>query len=287
MPGAGPQDESGPVNLTNPQLLAKGMLNTSAPIRPLCPGNKRTAGRVCMLAVAALALAAFLVSAGCVSFMRNLNPWASRGSEKPSPPADSKSSSAKESPLKRPKIPELAQPGEHEPEGSRTSIKVAPERASSEVAAKDKAKGERKSGESSGSGDKPEREKKAGTSAAASSESATSDAEHDIDSKEAFKKHDHVGYVEVIKTKADELVKKQSNCTLARLCRHTITDEWTLQVYVRRAKTFSFVLYSWDEIDEKWEKSYESEDRPATQWEHHLRFSSASKECTDIKGKER
>ncbi len=96
-----------------------------------------------------------------------------------------------------------------------------------------------------------------------------------------------LSHVELIKKKAHELIKKERDCTLGRLCRNSITDEWSLTVYVAQPKTFSFVVYSWDEIDGKWENSYASEKRPAAQLEHHLKFSSASKECTDIKGSQR
>lgn len=240
-----------------------------------------------MLVLAAFACISLLTTAGCVSFMRNLNPWATREPEKPKPASKQTSSSAEKTALKRPKIPELAQPGEHEPEGSRSSIKVSPERVESEAIPKD-----RKSGASS-TGQENKSDKGVSTSKAEKTDSSSSKSPSDeaveepyenIDRKNAFKKHDHVAYVKLIKTKADALIEKQSDCTLARLCRNTISDEWTLQVFTRQTKTFSFVLYSWDEIDEKWEKSADSTTMPIGQWEHHLRFSSACKECTNVKG---
>jgi hypothetical protein len=249
-----------------------------------------------MLVVTALTVSSFLVSAGCVSYMRNLNPWAPRDAQKTKPPAESQSSSAEEKALKRPKIPDIPQPASNEPEGSRTSVKVSPERSKSDSGMEEKKKGKDKAPITASADNKqdataPPNDSKGHSSAEKKekdeSSGASTEPEEKLDKKDAFKKHDHVGYVELVKKKAQELIAKQSDCTFARLCRHSVTDEWTLQVYVREPKSFSFVLYSWDEIDEKWQKSYTSEKRPSAQWDHHLRFTSASKECTDLKGKAR
>ena len=253
-----------------------------------------------MIAVVAFTGLCFVVCAGCVSFMQNWNPWAARETRKSESLTASKTSSREKTPLERPNIPDETQPDE--PAKSRSSVKVSSKGFDTDRAARDKKNGDSKSSTRAKTEDQsdqdaasshPKKKARHAESKQSSETDKTKTADPAVESDEtdkksrAFKQHDHVAYVERLKSKADELIKKEQRCTLARLCRHTITDEWTLQLYVRQPKSFSFSLYSWDEIDEKWKQSYESETNPGSQWEHHLRFSSAHKECSDLKRKQR
>lgn len=99
-----------------------------------------------------------------------------------------------------------------------------------------------------------------------------------------FQKHDHVKYLELIRAKAIDKMNKEKDVTLARLCRDSTTEEWTLTLYQRRQQYYSFASYVWDEIDGKWEKSLASDKRPVSGWKQHLDFSSAGKDCKVLKG---
>jgi hypothetical protein len=100
---------------------------------------------------------------------------------------------------------------------------------------------------------------------------------------ETGKRHDHTGYLVMIKNRAAELVNKDPACTYARICRQSITDEWSVTLFFQEGKTFRFVTYGWDPVDEKWEQSYASEKRPVAQMEEHAKFTAAGKECTVLK----
>ncbi|MBI5571975.1 MAG: hypothetical protein HY914_18680 [Desulfomonile tiedjei] len=102
--------------------------------------------------------------------------------------------------------------------------------------------------------------------------------------EELFKKHDHEKYVESLKNKAIDQVNRDGKCDYARLCRNSVTDERSLTLYYMDGKTFSFVTYEWDEIDEKWKKDYTSNKWPMSQWEEHLKLAAARQDCTVIKG---
>lgn len=99
-----------------------------------------------------------------------------------------------------------------------------------------------------------------------------------------FKKHDHSKYTQNIKNKAIDEVNRESACKYARLCRDTITHDWGLTLYYLQEKTYVMVTYVWDEIDEKWKKSFSSDKRPMSGWKHHLDFSSGGKACKVLKG---
>ena len=117
-------------------------------------------------------------------------------------------------------------------------------------------------------------------------QASTARANKTKDSEEIpLKKHDHSKYVAAIKGKAIDRVNKSSNVDLARICRDTTTDEWSLTLYHKREKAYSFVSYIWDEIDEKWEEAFSSDQRPIAGWKQHLNFSSAGKKCDVIKGR--
>jgi hypothetical protein len=230
--------------------------------------------------------------------MRNWTPWGSREAKPPDTRAASHPPAAPDATANRSQTPEAALPTEPVHEGSRSSVKVSTKRLEADEGTRGKKTDSSKSPPGLAAEKKSSTETKStppkGDTAHAAPEkakdgpgSSTDDPEENLDKTESFKKHDHVEYVELIKSRANELIKKQRDCTLARLCRNSVTDEWSLAVYVAQQKTFSFVVYAWDEIDEKWENSYVSEKRPAAQLEHHLRFSSAGKECTDLKGSPR
>jgi hypothetical protein len=112
---------------------------------------------------------------------------------------------------------------------------------------------------------------------------ADGDADRLPPSDDALQRHDHAGYVERIKTRATDALNKERTCTYARMCRNAITSEWSLTLYYKEEKTFRFVTYGWDPVDEKWAKSFTSENRPNTQWNEHLKFTAAGKTCTDLK----
>jgi hypothetical protein len=99
-----------------------------------------------------------------------------------------------------------------------------------------------------------------------------------------LKKFDHAKYFDQLRSDAVELVKKESNSSHAILCRDTITDEWSLSIYRIKDNYFAYVVYVWDEIDEKWTKTHDSERRPLTQMKDHLRLSVVHKECKALKG---
>lgn len=100
----------------------------------------------------------------------------------------------------------------------------------------------------------------------------------------SFKKHDHLQYVQLIEKKALEIVKKHREATLVRVCKDTTTDQWTMNIYSKDAKGYSFTSYAWDEVDEKWEESFESRRQPIKRWKSHLDFSAARKTCKVLKG---
>jgi len=99
----------------------------------------------------------------------------------------------------------------------------------------------------------------------------------------AFKRHDHVKYMQKVKNKAIDQVNKEKEVTYARLCRDTTTDEWSLWIYRSEEKSYHFVTYTWDEVDEKWAESFKSDKRPISGWQHHLKFSTDGKDCKDLK----
>ena len=98
-----------------------------------------------------------------------------------------------------------------------------------------------------------------------------------------FEKPDHRKYSNEIKNKAIDLVNKNADASLARLCRDSITDEWSLTIYRKRGKVFTFVIYSWDPIDEQWHESLESGKRPLAMWKSHIEYSRAGRDCDVLK----
>ncbi|MGC8908474.1 MAG: hypothetical protein ACP5M0_13675 [Desulfomonilaceae bacterium] len=101
-----------------------------------------------------------------------------------------------------------------------------------------------------------------------------------------FKKHDHVKYVTMIRNKAIDALNKEPDCDLARLCRDSFTDGWSLTLYKKSGKYYTYTVYAWDEIDGNWVASYASEKRPLANMKKHLSFSSSGKTCQTLKGSE-
>jgi len=99
-----------------------------------------------------------------------------------------------------------------------------------------------------------------------------------------IRKFDRAKYFEQLRSEASEIVKKEPDSSHAILCRDTITDDWSLSIYRIRGNHFEYVVYAWDEIDEKWTKDYDSEKRPLNQMKDHLKISVVNKECKALKG---
>ncbi len=102
-------------------------------------------------------------------------------------------------------------------------------------------------------------------------------------SKEPFKRHDHTKYLEIIKNKAVDLVNSDKESAYAAICKDMITDQWSLAFYYIQEKTYKFVIYVWDEIDDKWQKSFVSDKQPISSLEKHLKYSSSGKDCKVLK----
>lgn len=105
--------------------------------------------------------------------------------------------------------------------------------------------------------------------------------------KPKFKKHDHSKYVKRIKTLAMEALNKESDPFYATLCSDSTTDEWSLTIYFKKAASFRYKSLIWDPIDDKWEKQYESGNKPLVGWKKHVSFVSADKQCNQLKGGDR
>ncbi len=114
----------------------------------------------------------------------------------------------------------------------------------------------------------------------------SSDDSSGQESQSAFKKHDHSKYVTMIRNKAIDALNKEPDCDVARLCRNSFTDHWSLTLYVKKGKYYTYTVYTWDEIDGNWVESYTSENRPVETLKKHISFSSAGKTCQTLKGSE-
>ena len=62
--------------------------------------------------------------------------------------------------------------------------------------------------------------------------------------------------MELMKNKAIDLVNSEKECDQAIICKDMITDQWSLTLYYMKEKTYKFVTYVWDEIDDNWQKSF-------------------------------
>ena len=99
-----------------------------------------------------------------------------------------------------------------------------------------------------------------------------------------FKKHNHQDYVTRIRNLAIDEVNKEPSAFYATICNDSTTDDWTLTIYFRLDKMFSYKSFVWDSIDDKWDREYESEKRSLNMWKKHLTFASSGKKCKVIKG---
>jgi hypothetical protein len=99
-----------------------------------------------------------------------------------------------------------------------------------------------------------------------------------------IKKHDHSKYVTALRNKAIDLLNREENVYYARLCKDFATDQWSFTIYYKQQTIFSFIIYTWDEIDQKWVKSLTSDKRPMARFQKHLNFYTAGKECQILKG---
>jgi hypothetical protein len=100
---------------------------------------------------------------------------------------------------------------------------------------------------------------------------------------EQFKRHDHAKYMELVKNKAIDLVNSEKECDQATICKDMITDQWSLALYYMKEKTYKFITYVWDEIDDSWQKSFTSDKRQISGLEKHLKYSSSGKDCKVLK----
>jgi hypothetical protein len=98
-----------------------------------------------------------------------------------------------------------------------------------------------------------------------------------------FQKPDHVEYSNEIKNKAIDLTNREAHASLVQLCKDSITGEWSLTIYKKGRKTFSFVIYSWDPIDQQWHETLDSGKRPLSMWDHHIKFSRDGRHCDVLK----
>jgi hypothetical protein len=98
-----------------------------------------------------------------------------------------------------------------------------------------------------------------------------------------FKKHDHLKYTRLIHNAAIDIVNKAETSVYARVCKDSTTDDWSLVLYYWHGRTYSFVTYAWDEVDQKWVEAFVSDKRPVSRYQKHLDFSSAGKECKVLK----
>lgn len=100
----------------------------------------------------------------------------------------------------------------------------------------------------------------------------------------SFQKHDHAKYVSSIKNKAIDRLNKHENATNATLCKNQTTDQWSLTVYFKSERTYSYITYAWDDIDQDWKKIFTADRLPISKWREHMRYSNQDKECSVLKG---
>ncbi len=97
-------------------------------------------------------------------------------------------------------------------------------------------------------------------------------------------KFDHAEYIKQVRSRAIDLVNKEKKCSHAILCRDSLTDEWSVTLFVMKDKTFTRSIYVWDDIDEKWGETY-SDPLPAKELKEALAMVSNGKKCEPLKGK--
>ncbi len=103
-----------------------------------------------------------------------------------------------------------------------------------------------------------------------------------------FQKHDHAQYLYEIKKKAIDVVNRhESSADLVMLCQDSTTEQWTVNAYKKDRKSYSFVVYSWDPVDNRFKETMQSGQLSMTGWKNHLRYSRSSKNCSTLKGSDR
>ncbi len=126
--------------------------------------------------------------------------------------------------------------------------------------------------------------------AAKNENSSASPAANDAgaaESEEPFKRHDHAKYLDMIKNKAVDLVNSDKESSRAEICKDMITDQWSLTLYYVKEKTYKFITYTWDEIDDDWKISFTSNKGPLSGLQKHLKYSSSGKNCKVLKNTRR
>lgn len=99
-----------------------------------------------------------------------------------------------------------------------------------------------------------------------------------------IEKYDHAKYKDTIRNKAMALVNKEPSCFLARLCHDSITDRWSLNIYQKDQKTYSFVAYEWDTVAASWARLFDSGKHPLKKWKNHITASESQRNCSVLKG---
>ncbi len=218
----------------------------------------------------ALWIAALLLlsATGCVSFLN------SKKAADPGPQADSQK-------LVKPVIPDdkYGAEGSDRPREFDESGSAADQRLAAKGAEKPRTDAP-ESSDGPGSNAKGDSQK-----SARSSGDKGDDSDSRLTGVFDVEKHDHAAYSAKIKNEAIRLVNRTDVCSIARLCRDKITEDWTVSLYVKRPKTFRFVTYAWDPVDQKWEKVFESQPEPLKRLKRHLQFISAGKDCSYLKGR--
>ncbi|AFM25605.1 hypothetical protein [Desulfomonile tiedjei] len=97
-------------------------------------------------------------------------------------------------------------------------------------------------------------------------------------------KFDHAEYIKQVRSRAIDLINKEKKCSHAILCRDSLTDEWSVTLFVMKDKTFTRSIYVWDDIDEKWGETY-SDPLPVKELKEALAMATNGKKCEPLKGK--
>jgi len=117
------------------------------------------------------------------------------------------------------------------------------------------------------------------------SKSPTQSPDDQDNLSDSFKKHDHSKYMTYVRNKAIDLINTQKPADHVVLCKDNTTDQWTMTLYNKGDRVYSFVTYVWDEIDDKWTESFVSNKNPISRWKNHVRYSASGKDCTVLKGR--
>ena len=173
----------------------------------------------------------------------------------------------------------------HSAAGTRDSSRGKDRHGSKETGPELKTAGDPDGESSRRSSGKQQRAVSASEGATSRSSRGKSSADGDSHSSgPAFQKHDHAKYVRTIKNKAIDRLNKSRAATHAILCRNPTTDQWSLTIYSKGQRSYSYVSYAWDDVDEDWEKIFSDKRVPLSRWRQHVRYSTQDKECSPLKG---